>query len=561
MASLVDLIRDNFGRFPAWVVYAFLECFLIILLFLDGFISFFSQGFARFFGLKVPCLFCTKIDHLFTRHDPDLYYQDNICDSHALEVSFLAYCHVHRRLANVSRMCKGCLLSFAITDNRTTSDTYRNLVDILGADFDDDHLKIQHRPRAGTAGAHTCSCCGEQLRIKSSFVPGLLRMLSGTGDGPETPTTMPSTMAVDGEASGFHPFAQVRYQGLRLTSDTESEVAEVAEEEDESSSAVPSETDDATGPTKMKRCAVILDKTASDGCDEQVCLLQPSDSADRGGGRGPMVSGLKETGYPGLGSGELNRPNDLSLGQLSGFAGSGLRDNFNNAEASTFDPSDVNLTISVNRGAIRIRGKPLQDAPRVSATPSPRLSMLRKRLSMKRNDIGTESFKGGKTDGECLLHRLKRQVRLDRKTLLGMCAELEQERSASTVAANQAMAMITRLQEEKAAVQMNALQYQRMMEEQAEYDQEALQVLKKLLSKRQRVIKALEAEVGAFRERYPGENLKFVDGFGSESEDDIDQYIDGDSEIGGDDDRFKIRSRSSSFSNKRFESQSNDKGE
>ncbi|GKA75083.1 probable myosin-binding protein 6 [Tanacetum coccineum] len=41
---------------------------------------------------------------------------------------------------------------------------------------------------------------------------------------------------------------------------------------------------------------------------------------------------------------------------------------------------------------------------------------------------------------------------------------------ASAVAANNAMAMITRLKGEKAVVQMEALQYQRMMEEQAEYD-------------------------------------------------------------------------------------------
>ncbi|KAL2462969.1 putative myosin-binding protein 5 [Forsythia ovata] len=58
---------------------------------------------------------------------------------------------------------------------------------------------------------------------------------------------------------------------------------------------------------------------------------------------------------------------------------------------------------------------------------------------------------------------------------MALYMELDEERSASAVAANNAMAMITRLQAEKAAVQMEALQYQRMMEEQAEYDQEALQ--------------------------------------------------------------------------------------
>ena len=41
--------------------------------------------------------------------------------------------------------------------------------------------------------------------------------------------------------------------------------------------------------------------------------------------------------------------------------------------------------------------------------------------------------------------------------------EVEEERNASGVATNEAMSMITRLQEEKAALQMEALQYLRMM--------------------------------------------------------------------------------------------------
>ncbi|KAK6935619.1 GTD-binding domain [Dillenia turbinata] len=81
-----------------------------------------------------------------------------------------------------------------------------------------------------------------------------------------------------------------------------------------------------------------------------------------------------------------------------------------------------------------------------------------------------------------------RQVRLDCKSLITLYLELDEERSASAVTANNAMTMIIRLQAEKAAVQMEALQYQRMMEEQAEYDQEALQVLKDLLAKQEEEI-------------------------------------------------------------------------
>ncbi|KAK7309669.1 hypothetical protein RJT34_06586 [Clitoria ternatea] len=74
----------------------------------------------------------------------------------------------------------------------------------------------------------------------------------------------------------------------------------------------------------------------------------------------------------------------------------------------------------------------------------------------------------------------KKQVRLDRKSLM----ELDEERSASAVAANNAMAMINRLQADKAAVRMESLQYQRMMEEQAEYDEEVLQATNEMLLKR-----------------------------------------------------------------------------
>jgi hypothetical protein len=80
--------------------------------------------------------------------------------------------------------------------------------------------------------------------------------------------------------------------------------------------------------------------------------------------------------------------------------------------------------------------------------------------------------------------------------------ELDEERSASAIAVNNAMAMITRLQAEKATVQMEALQYQRMMEEEAEYDQEALQVMKDSLLKREEEIKILESELEAYREKY-----------------------------------------------------------
>ncbi|XWS36891.1 hypothetical protein CRYUN_Cryun20dG0124400 [Craigia yunnanensis] len=99
------------------------------------------------------------------------------------------------------------------------------------------------------------------------------------------------------------------------------------------------------------------------------------------------------------------------------------------------------------------------------------------------------------------IERLKTSLKADRKALNALYAELEEERSASAIAANQTMAMITRLQEEKAAMQMEALQYRRMMEEQSEYDQEALQFLNELMIKREKEKEELEKELEVYHKK------------------------------------------------------------
>lgn len=153
-------------------------------------------------------------------------------------------------------------------------------------------------------------------------------------------------------------------------------------------------------------------------------------------------------------------------------------------------------------------------SPRVSGTAedfkfldgSGGLHSLAKKISIERNESGFDSSLDGsifgEVEGENAIERLKKQVELERKTLLLLYKELEEERSASAIAANQAMAMITRLQEEKAAMQMEALQYQRMMEEQAEYDQEVMQKANDLLAQRERELQELEAEIIAYRRRF-----------------------------------------------------------
>lgn len=97
--------------------------------------------------------------------------------------------------------------------------------------------------------------------------------------------------------------------------------------------------------------------------------------------------------------------------------------------------------------------------------------------------------------------KLKSLLEAEHNALRSLQAELEEERNAAAIAANQTMAMITRLQEDKSAMQMEALHYQRMMEEQSEYDQEALQILNDLVIKREKEKLELEKHLEVYRKK------------------------------------------------------------
>jgi hypothetical protein len=117
---------------------------------------------------------------------------------------------------------------------------------------------------------------------------------------------------------------------------------------------------------------------------------------------------------------------------------------------------------------------------------------------LERNNSNLEPFDFNSTcedEGDSSLERLKQQAEHDKKKMSILYKELEAERSASAVAASQAMAMINRLQEEKAAMHMEALQYLRLMEEQADHDQEAIEKLNDLLTEREKDVLDLEAEL------------------------------------------------------------------
>ncbi|GER53144.1 hypothetical protein STAS_30631 [Striga asiatica] len=161
------------------------------------------------------------------------------------------------------------------------------------------------------------------------------------------------------------------------------------------------------------------------------------------------------------------------------------------------DPKDdANRTPKLTR-ANKILALPLKSAPVSPIWVKRGIQKLTTDKEDEPND--TDPLLDMETD---ISNRMRRRIRLDHSSLMELYMELDEERNASNVAANNAMAMITRLQAEKAAVQMEALQYQRMMEEQAEYDEEALQAMQDLLEQKDDDINALMAKLEMYEEKF-----------------------------------------------------------
>ncbi|KAK3003886.1 hypothetical protein RJ639_019718 [Escallonia herrerae] len=161
------------------------------------------------------------------------------------------------------------------------------------------------------------------------------------------------------------------------------------------------------------------------------------------------------------------------------------------------------IELSLNDMNPRVSGN--SDEWRISDTStSSGMQLLQKRISLERNEssLSLDGSTVSEIEGETVVERLKRQVEHDRKLMGALYKELEEERNASAVATNQAMAMITRLQEEKAALHMEALQCLRLMEEQAEYDDEALQKSNDLLTDKEKEIQNLEAQLELYRKKF-----------------------------------------------------------
>ncbi|KAA3466011.1 myosin-binding protein 2-like [Gossypium australe] len=664
------MLHKNTNRITLILVYVLLEWILIVLLLLNSLFSYLIIKFADYFGLKRPCLWCSRLDHIFEPSKYNKSYRDLVCDDHANEISKLGFCSNHRKLSESRDMCEDCL----------SSSPSENVGDEVMENGDEDFK---------------CSCCGVMVEKKWNLPCFMIKPSWEVLDYPQEGNLITEGgekvegiiadegNASDGIRSDFvadHKDEQMIKENKRvgIISDDEGiEQREVEKEEfsyfvssfdcnqvaangdeddvviekDQSSvnggdltvsmadqgltqfacakvespeilnkhlefyiggddcHLIPVELMDSTAMRSQKIYKfteededvagtgdVILDfdlqqpgtpveLVVENGCSsaEKVTPLSPHVSEEKtidavdepmepNGKEGfstPAVEqdlmeieddqhvATTQANMPPLNEADDVQPNattreeeinlDVNQAISIGTDVVQLNETIEDIqmqhlyECTQGDPSTSSeLHANADRGSKDVEEETMQqlktatferetsDQPmknhlslsselndieedKVPDTPTSidSLHLLHKKLLLlDRKESGTEDSLDGSVfsdieggDGVLTVDKLKSALKTERKALNALYRELEEERSASAVAANQTMAMINRLQEEKAAMQMEAVQYQRMMEEQSEYDQEALQILNELMVKREKEKAELEKELEIYRKK------------------------------------------------------------
>lgn len=106
-------------------------------------------------------------------------------------------------------------------------------------------------------------------------------------------------------------------------------------------------------------------------------------------------------------------------------------------------------------------------------------------------------------DGEFDFLALRKSVKIERRKTNEARAELEKERMAAASAAEETMAMILRLQNEKSCIEIQANQYRRMAEQKQRYDEEVIQSLQWIIMKHESERSLLQEQLTLCKQKLP----------------------------------------------------------
>ncbi|XP_043695035.1 myosin-binding protein 2 [Telopea speciosissima] len=671
--KFATMLHRNTHRITVVLVYAVLEWILIILLLLNSLFSYLISKFADFFGLKSPCLWCSRLDHVFEPGKSRASYRDLVCETHASEISKLSYCTKHGKLAVAQGMCEDCSSSRPDSHSKTY-DIGRKVA--LFSWVKQKSMISRNGEKQIEEGDknYRCSCCDVSLDSKLCSPFLLLKPSWGVLDYAQKANLIASAIGTDNDGGEYsdpcksdcltdeHEMERIRGANrdevvynddeddegaedeLQIPTDVDESDRRREEAEEDCShcremSGVEEEKKSTFGMTEQKPIDEVESNAEILGCsrtdasaeifhprlenpdDVDDHRLVPVELIDFMTAENQSVSSCRKEDQKKpehlevvLGSESLidsqfkfistqfdfilERGNILEGAaavpsidentmstKLEFMAAGGKQSDVRPASeeavsellvdirskilATTEEASDWlqdielvpslpclqedqsskdhdnarnskhsdTLLVESDQGPKQAEDATMEDRSKLfdraeqginnhlflyseinevdeERTPSTPTYMEglynlhQKLLLQQKKEFGAEEsldgsviseFEGG--DAVLTIERLKSALREERKALHAMYSELEEERSASAIAANQTMAMITRLQEEKSAMQMEALQYQRMMEEQSEYDQEALQLLNDLMVKREKEKQELEKELEIYRKK------------------------------------------------------------
>ncbi|CAH9114569.1 unnamed protein product [Cuscuta europaea] len=486
--KFATMLQKNTNKITVVLTYAVLEWTLIFLLLLNSMLSYMITKFADYFGLKPPCFWCSNLDPLFKAGD-NRKHIDLMCKSHSREVSELGFCETHHRLAESKGMCGKCL-GFGIFP----------LVN---------ELKMIH------GGDEMCSCCGVSLVkegsnyivIKSSCNPLIKEESREIEEKSGFEAIRVETEVIFDEKEGLvlengivevNPEREMENTPKHLEFFIDSSGHDLVpvdftaeEEEDGREVKNGTETDD----LKERKFAVFKSMEIEE--DENSLVFHAKNCfSEREGHESTQNNKVQIL--------DSQEPQEKQVAYASSVSEESSRMQLNETEVEVSigtEIPDLDIADDLNSN---------KEGPSTSCANAPHFH--HDHGCKQDQEKATEFANEGSLDGSVMsemdlsdpistIEWLRSALKSGQKALQALYTELEEERSASAIAASQTMAMINRLQEEKATVQMEALQYQRMMDEQAEYDQEALQLLNELMVKRDKERQEVEKELEIYKKR------------------------------------------------------------
>ncbi|KAI3526648.1 hypothetical protein L1887_05908 [Cichorium endivia] len=469
------------------------EWFLMLLMFINAGLGFILTKFAHHCELQTPCLFCMRLDDVFSNKNPGSYLS-LFCYEHRAEISCLISCDLHQKLVDVRELCDDCFMSI-MNRNQCNHGSHKGKMGMKGYQKPFLNRNIVHGPSV----SGTCSCCKRHWRGKPSsrrliqpgptvtMKPPLPRIAGHSryrrrnifkkdGDrisGASTPCHVENSLSVDLD-SELDALSDFGCADFRLHSDSESEFSFYEEDDTSRPESLAGKAD-----SGVHSCVRKAD-SAVDSC------VRNGDSRDDSRGRkgDSGVDSCVRNGDSGNRAKPPSLTSNVSIEENKSRANSVQS---RRQDINTSHVDDVKENGSIHDRSLKSDKILDNSSEKSDGYESPDASSV-------------SEFRG-----EGVVEKLKRQVESDQRRLHLLHAELEEERNAAAIAADEAMAMITRLQDEKASLHMEALQYLRMMDEQAEYDMEALDKANDLVVEKDREIQDLESELEYFRSRFEDE--------------------------------------------------------